>query len=101
MTAHAPVAADAIDTRRDQVYEKLVGVMDPELGLSIVQLGLVYELHIQDGQVAIVMTLTTPACPLGNVVSREVRRAVTELPWVTAAAVRIVWEPPWSPDRMR
>jgi len=91
----------SLEARQNQVYHKLIGVMDPELGLSIVKLGLVYDLEIEDGAVTVIMTMTTPACPLGEVLTRDVQRLVGELPWVTAVAVRIVWEPRWSPAMIR
>ncbi len=91
----------SLEARQDQVYRKLVGVVDPELGLSIVKLGLVYDLLIAGGAVTVVMTMTTPACPLGDVIAGEVQRAVGRLPWVTGVAVRIVWEPKWTPAMIR
>ena len=89
------------EARQNEVYRKLIRVMDPELGLSIIKLGLVYDMEIEDGAVTVTMTLTTPACPLGEVLTRDVRRVVGELPWVTAVEVRIVWEPRWSPAMIR
>lgn len=93
--------AGSLEVRQDQVYRKLIGVMDPELGLSIVKLGLVYDLAIAEGDVTVIMTMTTPACPLGEVLTGDVERRVGELPWVTSVAVRIVWEPRWTPAMMR
>ncbi len=94
-------AGDDREARHDQVYHKLIGVLDPELGLSIVKLGLVYELAIDAGAVTVTMTMTTPACPLGEVLTRDVQARVGELPWVTAVAVDIVWEPRWTPALIR
>jgi metal-sulfur cluster biosynthetic enzyme len=93
--------ADSLEARQDQVYRRLVGVMDPEVGLSIVKLGLVYDILIDGDDVTVVMTMTTPACPLGGVLTRDVERRVGELPWVAAVAVRIVWEPKWTPAMIR
>ena len=95
----APEAS--LEARQDQVYRRLIGVMDPELGLSVIKLGLVYDLRIDGGAVTVVMTMTTPACPLREVIAAEVRRAVGALPWVTGVAVRIVWEPRWTPAMIR
>ncbi len=92
----------SVADRQNQVYRKLIGVMDPELGLSIIKLGLVYDLAVtDDGAVTITMTLTTPACPLGDLLTRDINRAVRALTWVTAVDVRIVWEPRWTPAMIR
>ncbi len=92
---------DDPEARLDQVYRKLIGVLDPELGLSIVKLGLVYDLAIDAGAVTVTMTMTTPACPLGEVVTSDVVARVGELPWATSVAVNIVWEPRWTPAMIR
>lgn len=89
------------EARLDEVYRKLIGVMDPELGLSIIKLGLVYDLAIDGGDVTVTMTMTTPACPLREVVTRDVEDRVGALPWVRAVAVDVVWEPRWSPAMIR
>jgi metal-sulfur cluster biosynthetic enzyme len=91
----------SLEERQNQVYRKLIGVMDPELGLSIVKLGLVYDIGVDGGAVTVTMTLTTPACPLGEMLRRDVTRVVGALPWVTAVDVRIVWEPRWTPAMIR
>lgn len=91
----------SLEARQNEVYRKLIGVIDPELGLSIIKLGLVYDLEITEGDVVVVMTLTTPACPLGGLLAREVQRRVGELPWVTSVVARLVWEPRWTPAMMR
>ncbi len=92
----------SVEDRQNQVYRKLIGVMDPELGLSIIKLGLVYDLAVTDGGgVTVTMTLTTPACPLGDLLTRDINRALRTLTWVTAVDVRIVWEPHWTPAMIR
>jgi len=95
------VVDESLEARQNQVYRQLVKVMDPELGLSIIKLGLVYDMAIEGGAVTVIMTMTTPACPLGEVLTRDVRRRVGELPWVASVDVRIVWEPRWSPAMIR
>ncbi len=95
------LAAGSLEERQNQVYRKLIGVMDPELGLSIIKLGLVYDIAIADGAVTVTMTLTTPACPLGDLLTRDIHRALGGLPWVTSVDVKIVWEPRWTPAMMR
>ena len=88
----------------DDVREALRNVFDPELGVNIVDLGLVYEIDVSgDGDVAITMTLTSMGCPLGPVITDEIRRALTGvygLPGIGNISVKLVWSPPWSPERM-
>lgn len=84
----------------DQVTDALRGVLDPELGLSVVELGLIYGVEIRGGTVAITMTLTAEGCPLGEVMADWVRAAVGAVPGVERVEVRLTFEPPWSPDRM-
>ena len=78
----------------------LRGVIDPELGVNIVDLGLVYDLAVAEGAVRIAMTLTTPGCPLGGYLEDEIRGCLGRLPQVRDVSVRLVWEPPWDPERM-
>ena len=93
-------AAGAERSREDQVLRQLWRVVDPELGMNILRLGLVYDLEISEGDVTVVMTLTTPGCPMARAITEGVRRVVTELPWVTSTTVRLVWEPRWTPERI-
>ncbi|MBT9259124.1 MAG: metal-sulfur cluster assembly factor [Clostridiales bacterium] len=83
----------------DQVMEALSKVIDPELGMNIVELGLVYDVTLAGKYVQVTMTLTTPGCPLGFVIDDEVRRVLTELGF-EEVDVNIVFDPPWTPDRM-
>ncbi|MCL2656079.1 MAG: metal-sulfur cluster assembly factor [Betaproteobacteria bacterium] len=76
-------------------------VIDPELGINIIDLGLVYRLDISEQHVEIDLTMTSPACPMGELIVDDVEdklRAI--LPASTALEVSLVWEPPWSPERM-
>lgn len=85
----------------EMVLEALKEVVDPEIGINIVDLGLVYGVDIaQDGATKITMTLTTPMCPLSEYVDAAVRAALDEVPGVTATEVNLVWTPPWGPDKM-
>lgn len=94
--------AGSLEERQNQVYRKLIGVMDPELGLSIIKLGLVYDIGVEiGGSVSVTMTLTTPACPLGDLLTRDITRVLRTLTWVTSVEVRIVWEPRWTPAMIR
>ncbi len=89
------------DRRLDEVYQRLKRVIDPEIGLSIIKLGLVYDLAVRDGAVTVTMTLTTPGCPMGGPITDGVKSVVAELPWVRDVAVNVVWEPAWSPAMIR
>lgn len=88
----------------DAVREQLKEVIDPELGINIVDLGLVYEItpEAEDGTVHILMTLTSPGCPLHGVFRQEVTRRVSELDDVAAddVEVELTFEPPWDQDKM-
>jgi len=84
----------------DQVTEALTNVIDPELGLDFVELGLVYDVEIEDGTVAITFTLTSPGCPIGPQVSEQMKEFVGELDEVERVEPRMVFTPPWTPDRM-
>jgi len=84
----------------EQVREALKKVNDPELGIDIVNLGLVYDVQVDGGKVLVDMTLTSPACPVGGSMSEEARLVAEGLDGVDEAEVRIVWEPPWTEDKM-
>lgn len=76
------------------------GVADPEFGVSVVDLGLIGDIVISGGAVAIAMTLTTPHCPASAVIVEGVRAAVAAVPGVTGVDIRLVWEPAWTPERI-
>ena len=84
----------------EDVTEALTNVIDPELGLDFVELGLVYEVEIDGGRVDITFTLTTPACPIGPQVSEQIQEFVGELDGVDEVVPRMVFSPPWSPEKM-
>jgi metal-sulfur cluster biosynthetic enzyme len=85
----------------EDVFEVLEEVIDPELGLDFVSLGLVYDVNIEnDSEVYVTFTLTTPACPIGPQVSEQMREFVGDLPGVTAVHPKMVFDPPWSPEMM-
>jgi metal-sulfur cluster biosynthetic enzyme len=79
---------------------RLSTVEDPELGLDIVSLGLVYALELDDARLRIVYTLTSMGCPLGPVIERDIAAALVGLDGVEAVEPRLVFDPPWSPERM-
>ncbi len=84
----------------DDVTEALANVIDPELGLDFVELGLVYDVAIDGGTVNITFTLTTPACPIGPQVKEQMEEFVGEVDGVEEVLTEMVFQPPWTPDRM-
>ena len=77
------------------------GVIDPEVGVSIVDLGLVYRAARTSAGIEVALTMTTPSCPLGEMLAEEARDVLRrEFPEAPSVRVELVWEPPWSPDRM-
>lgn len=85
----------------ERVREALRSVDDPEVGMNIVDLGLVYRIDITQERVRVELTMTTPACPMGDVVTDNARKAIAAaLAKDLAVEVVLVWEPPWTPDRM-
>lgn len=85
------------DPRAAEVEARLTQVIDPEVGLDIVRMGLIYGIAVQDEAVEITMTFSTPGCPLVGALSDGIHAVVSELPWVTAVAIQVVWDPPWHP----
>ena len=84
----------------DDVYEALSNVIDPELGLDFVELGLIYGLEIDESTVNVTFTLTTPACPIGPQVTEQIQEFVGELPGVETVNASMVFTPLWTPDKM-
>lgn len=84
----------------EAVRKSLRHVKDPELNLSIVDLGLVYDVAVEEGDVHIKMTLTSPGCPSGPEIVDESQRVVKALDGVRSVDVEIVWEPYWTPERI-
>ena len=81
----------------DSVRQALRGVIDPEVGVDIVSLGLVYGVEVQDGAVTVTFTLTTPGCPLQGVMVEAIRASVFGLPGVHDVTTDLIWEPRWNP----
>lgn len=84
----------------EAVREALRSVIDPEAGMNIVDLGLIYRIDAMPGRVAIEMTMTTPACPVGPMLVDQVRDAVRAIAPNAEIAVELVWEPPWHAGLM-
>lgn len=88
------------EERCAQVVDALRAVIDPELGIDVVSLGLVYAVGIEQDDVDVVMTLTTPGCPMHATIAGDARSVIAALPWVRDAKITLAWQPPWTPDRM-
>jgi FeS assembly SUF system protein len=86
---------------RDEVIEVLKGIYDPEIPVNIYEMGLVYEVNVdENADVHILMTLTSPACPVAESLPPEVEEKVAALDGAASATVEITWDPPWDPDMM-
>ncbi|MGZ8919961.1 MAG: metal-sulfur cluster assembly factor [Limisphaerales bacterium] len=84
----------------ESVRNALREVIDPELGCNIVDLGLIYGIQIEGVDVSVLMTLTTPGCPMHESIARGVAAAIQQLPGVETVDVQLVWDPPWTPEKM-
>lgn len=84
----------------ETLWATLGTILDPEFGLSIVDLGLVYDVTLNEGLASVAMTLTSPACPAGGMIVDGTRAALAALPGVAHVDVSLVWEPPWTPARL-
>jgi metal-sulfur cluster biosynthetic enzyme len=93
-------AAEAYTVDEAALTDALRQVLDPDLGVNIIDLGLVYSINHSDGQVAILMTLTSPACPNGPQIMSDAKKSLEKLEDVDAAEIKLTMDPAWSPDRM-
>ena len=84
----------------DEVTDALTNVIDPELGLDFVELGLVYEVEVNEADVHVTFTLTSPGCPIGPQVSEQMKEFVGELDGVESVHPHMTFNPPWTPDLM-
>ena len=99
--AESNTMSPPVETLEDQVRGALRTVYDPEIPVSIYDLGLIYELLVDDaGQVSIKMTLTAPSCPEAEALPGRVESAVKSVSGVTGVALELVWEPPWNMSKM-
>ena len=83
-----------------EVLEKLQTVIDPELGIDLVNLGLIYDIEVNDQQCKITMTLTTMGCPISDLLYKMIKEAVLQVAEITECEINLVWEPAWGPDKM-
>lgn len=84
----------------EQAWNLLRTVYDPELGLDVVNLGLIYELKVDPPRAYVRMTLTTPGCPLHDSMGEAVRQALSRIPGIEEVAVELTVDPPWTPARL-
>jgi metal-sulfur cluster biosynthetic enzyme len=84
----------------DDVQDALSNVIDPELGLDFVELGLIYDVEIEEGEVFVTFTLTSPGCPIGPQVGEQIEEFVGELDGVTRVYPKMTFTPPWTPELM-
>ncbi|SMD30601.1 metal-sulfur cluster assembly factor [Picrophilus oshimae] len=85
---------------KEEILEVLKGVSDPEIGMDVVNLGLVYDIKIDGNRVYIKMTMTAPTCPVTPWILTQAQKEVENLPGVEAADIELVWDPPWNPSMM-
>ncbi len=83
-----------------EVIKRLKTVIDPELGINVVDLGLVYYLELDDSAITVTMTLTTPGCPMHNSMPGWVEKSLSDISPDLNVEVKLVWHPPWTPELM-
>ncbi|MFA5926688.1 MAG: metal-sulfur cluster assembly factor [Patescibacteria group bacterium] len=89
---------DKQDRLAQDVLKKIQEVIDPEIGISVVDLGLIYDVNVNDGSAWILMTLTFPGCPLANLITSQVREKVQELEDIKQVEVELTFTPPWNKE---
>jgi metal-sulfur cluster biosynthetic enzyme len=85
---------------KEEVIEVLRGVEDPELGMDIVDLGLMYDVEVEGSNVKVIHSLTSMGCPAGPTIQEGIHEAVAGLPGVENVEVELTWDPPWTPEKM-
>jgi metal-sulfur cluster biosynthetic enzyme len=85
---------------REEVFDALRVVEDPELGMDIVELGLLYDVAVENGDVHVTFTLTSMGCPVGPMLEEQIRETVAAMPGVERVEPELTWDPPWTPDKM-
>jgi FeS assembly SUF system protein len=84
----------------EEIVKALKECYDPEIPVNVWDLGLIYDVNVDGGNIHVKMTLTAPGCPMHTFISREVKEKLQSLNGVKEATVEVVWDPPWSPDKM-
>jgi metal-sulfur cluster biosynthetic enzyme len=85
---------------KEQVFDALRAVEDPELGMDIVELGLVYDVEVEGPKVKVIHTLTSMGCPVGPMIQENINEIARAMPEVEDVEVELTWDPPWSPEKM-
>ena len=85
---------------REDVFDALRVVEDPELGMDIVELGLLYDAEVEGVKVKVLYSLTSLGCPVGPLIEQQIREVVESMPGVEEVEAELTWDPPWSPERM-
>jgi metal-sulfur cluster biosynthetic enzyme len=85
---------------KEEVFEALKEVEDPELGMDIVDLGLLYDVEVEGPRVKVIHSLTSMGCPAGPMIQDDIRRVAGEVPGVEDVEIELTWDPPWTPERM-
>ena len=85
---------------QEEIVEALRQVEDPELGMDIVELGLLYDVEVEGPKVKVTYSLTSMGCPAGPMIEEDIRHALTEVPEVEEIETELSWDPPWTPERM-
>ena len=85
---------------RDEVVDALRQVEDPELGMDIVDLGLMYDVEVEGPKVKVTYTLTSMGCPVGPMIDEQINEVTQAVPGVEEVETELTWDPPWSPEKM-
>jgi metal-sulfur cluster biosynthetic enzyme len=85
---------------KEEVIEALHAVEDPELGMDIVDLGLLYDVEIDGGKVKVIHSLTSMGCPAGPMIQEDIQNVAAAVEGVDEVEIELTWEPPWTPDKM-
>jgi metal-sulfur cluster biosynthetic enzyme len=85
---------------KDEVIEALRTVEDPELGMDIVDLGLLYDVEVEGPKVKVIHSLTSMGCPAGPMIQEDIQNVASSLEGVKEVEIELIWDPPWTPDRM-
>jgi metal-sulfur cluster biosynthetic enzyme len=99
-TPSAPAPTGPYSERERLITENLKQIYDPEIPMNIVDLGLIYGFEWAGDDVTLKMTLTAPGCPVAGILAEEVKNAIEKVPNIHGAKVDLIWDPPWSPERM-
>lgn len=85
---------------REQILEALKVVIDPELGINVVDLGLVYDVEVDEGTIRVIYTLTTMGCPVGPLIEQQMQQILSQMPGVETVEGKLTFSPPWTPENM-